>query len=265
MCLHGNWGASIQWVSDFQDLLRLHSSLLCTWTGVRVATWSEIAFMALGPCCSSASRNLSCSSCSQYLLRLQAHIHIYTRIYVYTHTWDTIGLSGRIGTVCTHTRWKSTIGCVIVVGNFSQKSPIISGSFAERDLQLKTPYVSSPGFPRIQFKSNSSHPPCPHHHHHHALPRCLYVWIVWESPPHHQQTNKKHHTHKITCEVAPCLTLTWGGHPCHHPFSCLREYWLLPVASPTAKRHNSDVSDWSHGVDLPDSALLIWARNGKGI
>jgi len=54
------------------------------------------------------------------------------------------GYNACIGACACITGWRRPIGCLILIRHFPQKSPVISGSFATNDLQLKASYRSLP-------------------------------------------------------------------------------------------------------------------------
>ena len=68
--------------------------------------------------------------CSIYIYMQYIYIQIYSELY----TWLAVRAY----------RWQRCTGCHIFTGHFPQKSPRIRGSFAQRDLQLKASYASSP-------------------------------------------------------------------------------------------------------------------------
>ena len=63
--------------------------------------------------------------------------YTHTNTYTHTHTHKYPCSNHQL------TGWQNPMGCLIFIGHFPQKSPIIGGSFAKRDLQLKASCASS--------------------------------------------------------------------------------------------------------------------------
>jgi len=89
-------------------------------------TFSQPSHFILAPytadCHKRMSRRCRMSEMCQHFL---THSHTFYSCTLYHDAPTDIG-------------WRRCVGCLILIGHFPQKSSIISGSFAERDLHLKT-------------------------------------------------------------------------------------------------------------------------------
>jgi len=70
-------------------------------------------------------------------------MYVYVCMYMYIFTHTPLCIHTLIHRKPTASTWRPT-GCLIFIGHFPQKNPIINGSFAENDRQLKASYRLHP-------------------------------------------------------------------------------------------------------------------------
>ena len=97
--------------------------------------------------CASAS-SFSCIACN-------IHKCVYMTYTSQCHVSKSMSRNG----YTADTGWPRTIGCFMFIGQFPQKSPTISGSFAKNNLQINASYGSSSlcRYPRTDIYLRAAH------------------------------------------------------------------------------------------------------------
>ena len=122
------------------------------------------------------------------------HYQVSVAKTAYKNWGQKLGVSRERSRRCIEpTAWQRGIGCLIFVSLFSKKSPMVGGSFVERDMQLKAFNASSPLYHIMRC-----HPP---HRNKHTRTH-THTHAIYTSTPKHTHT----HTHAHTCKCVHMLS-----------------------------------------------------------
>jgi len=106
------------------------SMCLRRWCSTTPKSWvlclGHTGWLRRGTRTRARARTQTWHNCCAYLLHL-----FQSAVLSLTHSLSLAGDLRRV-TSARHTGWLRPIGCLMFIGHFLQKSPIISGSFAER-------------------------------------------------------------------------------------------------------------------------------------